>query len=304
MEMEKDSEKGADSRRNDIDDDNDQEATVEVLEKGDIFFFYRPKAKVIDDGSGGDVKSIEDIRRFFMVTATAANTENEQQQQFDGTNSKTPKEGESPRYRLFVIGKKSLPEIRTTEARRSERYWAKVGGIFENPQELTGELLSDEFRKGDAARAVGEGKYAIVKHQDHAELAYVLEMPEEPGEAQRELGIEKEASYIVSIINPKVPVPAEYPSSEEPPNYPESILKEFGENENFISLARDLRFINFQNAQMILVGAREGRDVIQKEFGIDIKEGKETVHSADIFSKLKIEKDKVPTKPLIEGKFE
>ena len=304
MEMEKESEKGADSRRNDIDGDNNQEATVEVLEKGDIFFFYRPKAKVIDDGSGGDVKSIEDIRRFFMVTATAANTENEQQQQFDGTNSKTPKEGESPRYRLFVIGKKSLPEIRTTEARRSERYWSKVGGIFENPQELTGELLSDEFRKGDAARAVGEGKYAIVKHQDHAELAYVLEMPEEPGEAQRELGIEKEASYIVSIINPKVPVPAGYPSSEEPPNYPESILKEFGENENFISLARDLRFINFQNAQMILVGAREGRDVIQKEFGIDIKEEKETVHSADIFSKLKIEKDKVPTKPLIEGKFE
>ena len=304
MEMEKESEKGADSRRNDIDDDNNQEATVEVLEKGDIFFFYRPKAKVIDDGSGGDVKSIEDIRRFFMVTATAANTENEQQQQFDGTNSKTPKEGESPRYRLFVIGKKSLPEIRTTEARRSERYWAKVGGIFENPQELTSELLSDEFRKGDAARAVGEGKYAIVKHQDHAELAYVLEMPEEPGEAQRELGIEKEASYIVSIINPKVPVPAGYPSSEEPPSYPESILKEFGENENFISLARDLRFINFQNAQMILVGAREGRDVIQKEFGIDIMEEKETLHSADIFSKLKIEKDKVPTKPLIEGKFE
>jgi hypothetical protein len=307
--MEKESEKGADSRRNDIDDDdnNNQETTAEVLEKGDIFFFYRPKTKIVDDSSGGDVKSIDDIRRFFMVTATtttAANTENEQQQQFDGTNSKTPKEEESQRYRLFVIGKKSLPEIRTSEARRSERYWAKVGGIFENPQELTSDLLSDEFRKGDAARPVGEGKYAIVKHQDHAELAYVLEMPEEPGEAQRELGIEKEASYIVSIINPKVPVPAGYPSSEEPPNYPESILKEFGENENFISLARDLRFINFQNAQMILVGAREGRDVIQKEFGVDIREEKETVHSADIFSKLKIEKDKVPTKPLIEGKFE
>ncbi len=303
-EMEKESEKGADSRRNNIDDNNNQEATAEVLEKGDIFFFYRPKTKIVD--GSGDVKSIEDIRRFFMVTATttAANTENEQQQQFDGTNGKTPKEEESQRYRLFVIGKKSLPEIRTSEARRSERYWAKVGGIFENPQELTSELLSDEFRKGDAARPVGEGKYAIVKHQDHAELAYVLEMPEEPGEAQRELGIEKEASYIVSIINPKVPVPAGYPSSEEPPNYPESILKEFGENENFISLARDLRFINFQNAQMILVGAREGRDVIEKEFGVDIQEEKETVHSADIFSKLKIEKDKVPTKPLIEGKFE
>ncbi len=295
-----------------VHDNNDShEAAAEVLEKGDIFFFYRPKAKTVDNSSGGDVKSIEDIRRFFMVTATttASNTRNEQQ--FDRTNRETSKEEEgeeeeeeSLRYRLFVIGKKSLPEIRTTEARRSERYWAKVGGIFESPQELTSELLADEYRKGDAARPVGEGKYAIVKHQDHAELAYVLEMPDEPGEAQRELGIEKEASYIISIINPKVPVPEGYPSSEEPPNYPESILNEFGENENFVSLARDLRFIDFQNAQMILVGAREGRDVIKKEIGIDIREEKETVHSADIFSKLKIEKDRVPTKPLIEGKFE
>ena len=314
--MEKDNNTDGDSIQNDFvkndesDNNSNHESAAEVLEKGDIFFFYRPKAKVVNDGSGGDVKSIEDIRRFFMVTAStitaaATNTGSKYQEQFDNTNRTTSKEeGESSRYRLFVIGKKSLPEIRTTEARRSERYWAKVGGIFENPQELTNELLADEFRKGDAARPVGEGKYAIVKHQDHAELAYVLEMPEEPGEAQRELGIEKEASYIISVINPKVPVPAGYPSSEEPPNYPESILKEFGQNENFVSLARDLRFINFQNAQMILVGAREGKDVIQKEIGIDIKEEKETMHSADVFSKLKIEKDRVPIKPLIEGKFE
>jgi len=44
--------------------------------------------------------------------------------------------------------------------------------------------------------------------------------------------------------------------------------------------------------------------VIHKEFEIDIREEKETVHSADIFSKLKTEKDKGPTKPLIEVKFE
>ena len=101
-------------------------------------------------------------------------------------------------YRLFVIGKKSLPEIRESEARSSERYWARVGGIFEDPKELANDLQSDEFRKGDAARPVGEGKYAIIKHRDHAELAYILELPKEPGEAQKELGIEKEASYIIT----------------------------------------------------------------------------------------------------------
>jgi len=310
--------KGSDPTSTGTDDgnNNNQASAVELMEKGDIFFFYRPKAKIADGGSGANVKSIEDIRRFFMVTAAveadaSANSSNSELQQQaeknERTNSTTEiseEEKEPSKYRLFVIGKKSLPEIRTSEARRSERYWAKIGGIFRNPEQLTSELLADEFRSGDAARPVGEGKYAIVKHQDHAELAYILEMPEEPGDAQRELGIEKEASYIISVINPKVPVPEGYPSSEEPPNYPESVLNEFRDNENFISLARDLRFIDFQNAQIILVGSREGRDVIQKEFGIDIDEEKETVHSADIFRKLKIEKGRVRTKPLTEGKFE
>src|SRR5919199_1593676 len=150
---------------------NNNEA--EILEQGDIYFFYRPKK------GAEEVKGIENVRRFFMVTAPEQ----------DNHNNK------SPLYRLFVIGKKSLPEIRETEARASERYWARVGGIFKNANELTRELLSDEFRKGDAARPVGEGKYAIIKHQNHTELAYILEMPKEPGEAQKELGIEKEASY-------------------------------------------------------------------------------------------------------------
>ena len=126
--------------------------------------------------------------------------------------------------------------------------------------------MSDEFRKGDAARPVGEGKYAIVKHQNHAELAYILEMPEQPGEAQRELGIEKEASYVISVINPKkIPAPTGYPSTEEPAKYPEEVLKDFNETENFVPLTRNTKFIDYQNAQIILIGAREGRDVIKRE---------------------------------------
>jgi len=206
-------------------------------------------------------------------------------------------------YRLFVIGKKSLPEIRKTEARASERYWARVGGIFQNPDELTKELLSDEFRKGDAARPAGEGKYAIVRHQNHAELAYILEMPKEPGEAQNELGIEKEASYVISVINPKRPAPAGYPSTEERPKYPEDVLKEFSETENFVSLAKNTKFIDYKNAQIILIGAREGKDVIKNELGLEIPEW-QSPQSADIFNKLKVRKDKVPIRPLTEGKLE
>ena len=213
-------------------------------------------------------------------------------------------------YRLFVIGKKSLPEIRKTEARASERYWARVGGIFQNPDELTKELLSDEFRKGDAARPVGEGKYGIVKHHNHAELAYILEMPKEPGEAQNELSIQKEASYVISVINPKKPAASAvadgggYPSTEELPMYPEEVLSEFNNSEIFVSLSGDTRLIDYQNAQIILIGAREGRDVIKNEIGIEINDEDENQQSADIFNKLKVRKDQVPIRPLTEGKLE
>jgi hypothetical protein len=248
---------------------------AEILEQGDIYFFYRPKK------NAQEVKGIEDVRRFFMVTA--------------------PEQNNSQLYRLFVIGKKSLPEVRKTEARASERYWARVGGIFKDANELTKELLSDEFRKGDAARPVGEGKYAIIKHQNHTELAYVLEMPNEPGEAQQELGIEKEASYVISVINPKIPKSSNLPTTEEPPKYPREVLNEFSENENFVSLGRDTKFIDYQNAQIVLIGAREGKDVVKSEMGIDMKEEQS---SADIFNKLKLRREQVPIRPLTEGKLE
>ena len=268
--------------------------STKVLEYGDIYFFYRPKVR------SEEVKGIEDVRRFFMVTAPERQTENNNDDR------------DNQIYRLFVIGKKSLPTIRRSEARQSERYWARVGGIFKNANDLTKELLSDEFRSGDAARPVGEGKYAIVKYHNHAELAYILELPNEPGAAQKELGIEKEASYIISVINPKnTRSPKEgYPSTEEPAEYPPEILEEFNDTDNFISLTRNAKLINYKNAQVILIGAREGKDVIKNEIGIELdtetnNDDQQTQQQfADIFSKLKLRKDKIPIRPLIEGRLE
>ena len=258
----------------------------DILEEGDIYFFYRPKK------DSSEVKDIDDIRRFFMVTSSKKregkkNNDQKKQSQF---------------YRLFVIGKKSLPEIRKSEARASERYWARVGGVFENLTDLTNELFADEFRKGDAARPVGAGKYVIVKHQNHSEIAYVLETPTKPGEAQEELGIEKEASFIISVINPKNPAPQGLPSSDESPKYPDKILAEFDENENFVSLGSDTSLIDYLNSQVILIGAREGKDVIKRDLGIDIDEDKVNKDS-NVIKKLRLQNQDVPTKPLTEGKL-
>lgn len=272
---------------NTVSKNNNDNNESNILEEGDIYFFYRPKK------NSSEVKDIDDIRRFFMVTSSEKrigkkNNDGKKQTQF---------------YRLFVIGKKSLPEIRKSEARASERYWARVGGIFENLDDLTSELFSDEFRKGDAARPVGEGKYIIARHQNHAEIAYVLETPKEPGEAQEELGIEKEASFIISVINPKNPAPQGFPSTEESPNYPDKILEKFDENENFVSLGSDTSLIDYLNSQVILIGAREGKDVIKRDLGIDINEDN-TNKDSDVIKKLRLQNQNVPTRPLTEGKFE
>jgi hypothetical protein len=44
--------------------------------------------------------------------------------------------------------------------------------------------LSDESRKGNAARPVGEEKYALVKHQNRAELVYLEEVLNEFSEIE------------------------------------------------------------------------------------------------------------------------
>lgn len=83
-------------------------------------------------------------------------------------------------------------------------------------------------------------------------------------------------------------------------------MNQLSDTENFIPLSIDTKLIDYQNAQIILIRAREGRDVIKKEIGVEINHDKDETHSssADIFGKLKLRKDQVPIRPLFEGILE
>src|SRR2546423_15236625 len=155
-------------------------------------------------------------------------------------------------------------------------------------------------RRLAAAAPAGEGKYSIVKHDGHTELAYILELPEVPGPTQREFEIQKEASYIISVKNPDISVPgfAAFSSSKKP-EYPKRLTEKFGDK-RWISI-EDPDLLNYENTQVLLIGARK-KDV-EGELGIDIDEQKETERTADLFKELKIRKEQVPLKPLLKGKF-
>lgn len=152
-----------------------------VIEHGDIFFFYRPKVDT------EEVKDIEDVQRFYMVTSP----EEGGRKGYNNNNNKDI-------YRLFLVGQKQLPEIVEGKSTSKERNWALNSLTTSNAEDIHKELMPAEYttetkgkRRIAAATPAGEGKYSIVKHAGHTELAYLLELPEIPGPTQKEFEIKK-----------------------------------------------------------------------------------------------------------------
>jgi Protein of unknown function (DUF2795) len=274
-----------------VKEDNVKES--QVIEYGDIFFFYRPKIGT------EEVEDIGDVQRFYMIISP--------EDAYGGRGEKRKKNKDEDIYRLFLVGQKRLPEIVEGKSTSKERNWALNTLTTSNSYDVHKELLAAEYatetrgkRIIAAATPAGEGKYSIVKHDNHTELAYLLELPEIPGPTQREFEIKKEASYIISVKNPEIKVPGFAAFSEDKkPKYPRYLMEKFG-NRRWINV-EDPELLNYENAQLLLIGARK-KDV-EEELGIDIDEQNETERTADIFKELKIKRDQVPLKPLLKGKF-
>jgi uncharacterized protein DUF2795 len=267
-----------------------EEKDSETIEHGDLFFFYRPKIE------SREVQAIEDVQRFYMVTSP----------EWDGRVTDSPDKREL--HRLFLLGQKRLPEIIEGKSTSKERNWALNVLTTSNPEDMRRELLPYEYstetrgkRKIEAAAPAGEGKYSIVKHDNHTELAYILELPESPGPTQREFEIKKEASYIVSVKNPDIQVPgfAAFSAPEKKPKYPTHLKEMFGDR-RWINV-EDPSLLNYENTQLLLIGARK-KDV-EEELGVDIDEEKESKLSSDLFKELQIRREQVPLKPIFKGDF-
>jgi len=231
-----------------------KEKGSEIIEQGDIFFFYRPKVDT------EEVEHIKNVQRFYMITS--------------------PEKRNKNIYRLFLIGQKQLPEIVEGRSTSKERNWALNVLTNSNSEDIRRELLAAEYttetrgkRRIAAAVPVGEGKYCIVKHDNHTELAYILELPKIPGPTQREFEIKKEASYIISVKNPDVTIPgyAAFSTEDKKPKYPKHIMEEFGDR-RWIDV-EDPELLNYENTQVLLIGARK-KDV-EEELGIEINEQRE-----------------------------
>lgn len=245
-----------------------------VVERGDIYFFYRPKVE------REHPRSAKDVERLYLVLSP---------------------EGKKL-YREIIIGRKALPSVEG-----GERNWAFVKAVVHDPRELERELGRESYqtktrgtREIEAARPAGEGVYAITRHDGHTHLAYSLELPEKPGVVQRALKIAEEASYVISVKNPEKGSPPQAGlRSDRKAHYPEKLQKAFAER-RFMNVERP-ELLDYPGAEIMLIGADEDPE---RELGIRLDPELETAASADIFKELKLNRSEHPVRPLFEGRWE
>jgi hypothetical protein len=148
---------------------------LEVIERGRVYFFYRPRVEK------RKVQQLKDVQRLLVVLSADP----------------------GKLYRTLVIGRKRLPDPKEAGLKK---FWGFVQRVSTDPAPVQEILAAETYptktrgrRHQGSARPAGEGSYSFVKHDSHAHLVYTLQFPKEPGEVQTAFNINREASYIIAV---------------------------------------------------------------------------------------------------------
>ncbi|KAJ5594182.1 uncharacterized protein N7459_000390 [Penicillium hispanicum] len=217
-----------------------------ILEKGIIYFFYRPRVSLPDP------QSMDDISRSFMVLRpTPLGAELDESQ---GSIDK------DARCRLLILPKKKFP---TSPKERDMGFVEKAGQTMKDLQEKfiassTYHTSTRGERTVEEAKPYAEGVYALTSTYRASHLAYVLTIPAHIGEIQENFGLHERGSWIVQSKNPKFPGPPIGRLPKEP-EYPESVRAKFGDL-RWVPMQPE--FIEYPNSQFLMIG--EAQDKLGK----------------------------------------
>lgn len=215
---------------------DDDDVPSSILEKGIIYFFFRARVNV------DDPQDVNDIARTYIVMRPLP---------LDAKLGDGPI-GDEGNCRLLALPKKVLPQS------GRDRFLSFVEKAKTSFSDLKDSFLpgseNDTKTRGTThtppATPLAEGVYAITSTGRESHLAYIITIPSELGDVQKELGLQERGSFIVSVKNPTQPQPnnAGLPKG---PEYPQEILDEF----------RDLRwkplepkYLDYPNSQILIIG--------------------------------------------------
>lgn len=247
---------------------------AEVIEAGDIHFFYRPKVE--EESPEG----LDDVQQFLVALAPR----------------------ERRRFRLLRIGRKRLPDVED-----HERLWAYVEAVGDTPEEILDRLGAEDYetktrgrRHQPAARVAGEGVYALVRDGRETELAYSLELPHSPGPVQEELNIAPEARFVLSVRNPEATAPRNAGLGRgRQADFPEELRERFG-GRRWVAVDPP-EFLDHEGAELLFIGAAEDPGPTAAE---ELDPGEPKPAEADVFTRLRLDRDEFPVTPLLDGEWD
>jgi hypothetical protein len=208
---------------------NEPAAVDRVLETGRVVFLYRPRV------DRPDPHSLEDVQRFYLALDPDA----------------------ASQCRLAVVGRKRLPDTRPW----GERFWGFVdrvgeGRVREELEERTYQTKTRGRRHQPPARRAGEGRYRIFRHADHTHFAYALQRPDEPGDVQRDMRIDPEASYIIAVKNPRRPWQSPDKRRDPDPTILPDRLQARFQGRRWIAVDPP-EFLDHEGVEFVLIGASD-----------------------------------------------
>ncbi|CDO73062.1 hypothetical protein BN946_scf185007.g116 [Trametes cinnabarina] len=258
-----------------------------TIERGHIYFFYRPKIEL------EEAHSLDDVQRFYMLlvprppqfaahsdSARSKGDDEDQEMNLiesgaDAVPAPEPKGQTKKRFRLLVIGKKGLPDPEAggggKGGGRKQVFWATVATVSDDLKKLeeglgpkTYETKTRGTRHQGAARLAARGAYAIVNNeaartpsQRETHFGYHLSHPDDEhfGEVQEALGIHKASSFVLQVKNPLAPPsgPAQVglPKGRRA-EYPEEILEGvFGKGGERGRESYGLRFASVERRELL-----------------------------------------------------
>ncbi|KAE8724439.1 putative beta-1,3-galactosyltransferase 19-like [Hibiscus syriacus] len=299
------------------------DAQVEIQEKGEIFFFYKPKV------NKEEVHSVDDVQRLYIVLRPesgeraveekqdphsgkeGAKSESDEEQPHrneGGQGSQKVNMEEEPLLRFIVMGRKKLPD----PSKKSQSFWGFVELVTTKIEDVKNALKGEEYdtssighRHVPPARAVGEGVYRILRHNPnnkmHTHLIYKLEFPqpkeeEEENEPQESLNIEREGSFLIQINNPSKATNSEFRGVRKKRKavFPAHLQGQLGKNKYHPADPPDL--LNYEGCELLLISAS---DDIDEELGLELEtEGEADPSCSDL---VRTFGDTASTTPLFKG---
>ncbi|KJA23520.1 hypothetical protein HYPSUDRAFT_66210 [Hypholoma sublateritium FD-334 SS-4] len=309
-----------------------------TIERGHIYFFYRPRVQLEEAYSINDVKNFHILLiprppEFAMPRSDGSGgTQKEDLTKTEEPEMKVLQPGadavpaasdpntKSKKSKLITVGKKQLPDPEETET-----FWATVTAMGDDLDALEAGVGAKSYEtKMRGYAIINADTDTPLQREMHLGYHVLHPNPHEMGSVQSEFGIYSASSFVLQIRNPLTPATGPMQAHAKLVQYPDSLMREVfgaGVGNGGAKKGREpygLRFascetpelLDYKDAQLLLIAARDGKEGLEISLGKGRGKGLGKLEECEghgplrkVFDKLGLDLDRFPIESLAQGSW-